>query len=116
MDTATLITSERDAIGAGIKSPNESRQRLNLPPVTGGDTPYLQQQNYSLEALNRRDQQQTPTDAMAPAPEPADDAEDDEDEPAPDDAEGGTDDETDDGEDTGEAAAREWYTKVWALG
>lgn len=61
MDTATLIESEKNAVSAGIKAPNESRQRLNLPPVAGGDKPYLQQQNYSLEALARRDQ-------AAPAP------------------------------------------------
>ncbi len=55
MDTATLVDSEGKAVGAGIKKPNESRKRLNLPPVKGGDTPYLQQQNYSLAALDERD-------------------------------------------------------------
>jgi HK97 family phage portal protein len=53
MDSATLIKSEKDA--AGIKKINESRKRLNLPPVTGGDTVYLQQQDFSLEALAKRD-------------------------------------------------------------
>jgi HK97 family phage portal protein len=60
MDTATLVESEGKAVGAGIKKPNESRLRLNLSPVTGGDTPYLQQQNYSLSALNKRDTQADP--------------------------------------------------------
>ncbi len=55
MDTATLIKAEADAVGAGIKAPNEARLRLNLPPVKGGDTPYLQQQNFSLAALDKRD-------------------------------------------------------------
>lgn len=55
MDTATLIKAEADAVGAGIKAPNESRSRLNLPPVQGGGTPYLQVQNYSLAALDERD-------------------------------------------------------------
>lgn len=45
----------------GIKSPNEARQGWNLPPAKGGDSPYLQQQNYSLSALAARD-------AAAPAP------------------------------------------------
>lgn len=67
MDTATLVDSEGKAVGAGIKKPNESRLRLNLPPVIGGDTPYLQQQNYSLEALNKRD---TQADPFAPAKPP----------------------------------------------
>lgn len=60
MDSATLIDAEAKAVGGGIKSPNESRRRLNLPPVTGGETPYLQQQNYSLAALDRRDRATTP--------------------------------------------------------
>lgn len=70
MDTATLIASEKDAIGAGIKKPNESRARLGLKPVRGGDTPYLQQQNYSLAALDRRDQAQTPTNETTTPPAP----------------------------------------------
>jgi HK97 family phage portal protein len=71
MDTATLIEAEKNAVGAGIKSPNESRARLNLKPVQGGETPYLQQQNYSLAALDRRDADvaaAAPTAAPAPTP------------------------------------------------
>lgn len=68
MDTATLIASEKDA--AGIKKVNESRKRLNLPPVAGGDTVYIQQQNYSIEALNRRDEAPAPSDHQPPTPEP----------------------------------------------
>lgn len=56
MDTATLISAEKEAVGAGIKKIDEARKRLNLSPVEGGDSPYLQQQNYSLAALARRDQ------------------------------------------------------------
>ncbi|EIT70000.1 MULTISPECIES: phage portal protein [Hydrocarboniphaga] len=55
MDTSTLITAEAAAVGAGIKSPNEARKRLNLKPVKGGESPYLQQQNYALAALAERD-------------------------------------------------------------
>jgi len=54
MDTATLIASENQA--QGIKKPNESRKRLNLPPVEGGDDVYRQQQEFSLAALHRRDE------------------------------------------------------------
>jgi len=57
MDTSTLITAEGNAVRAGIKAPNESRSRLNLPPVPGGDSPYMQQQQFSLEALAQRDSQ-----------------------------------------------------------
>jgi len=66
MDTATLISSEKDA--AGIKKLNESRRRLNLPPVEGGDTVYLQQQNFSVAALDRRDQAPAPSATPATIP------------------------------------------------
>lgn len=55
MDTATLVKTEAEKVRSGIGTPNESRLRLNAPPVKGGDTPYLQQQNYSLAALDERD-------------------------------------------------------------
>jgi phage portal protein BeeE len=60
MDTATKVKSVADAIGAGFMSPNEGRYKFDLPPVEGGNSPYLQVQNYSLAALNRRDQQENP--------------------------------------------------------
>lgn len=70
MDTATLVESEGKAVGAGIKAPNESRKRLNLGPTAGGNTPYLQQQNYSLAALNKRDTQADPFAPKQPATPP----------------------------------------------
>lgn len=71
MDTATLIESEKNAIGAGLKAPNESRKRLNLPPVKGGQTPYLQQQNYSLAALDARDSAGPAPSSTTPSPAPS---------------------------------------------
>ena len=71
MDTATMTASLRDQVGAGITSPDEARRKLNLPPVAGGGTPYLQQQNYSLAALARRDAQDDPFGSAAPGPAPA---------------------------------------------
>ncbi|UIK05012.1 phage portal protein [Neorhizobium galegae] len=44
----------------GIMAPNEQRKRLDLKPVAGGDSPMLQQQNFSLEALAKRDAQDDP--------------------------------------------------------
>ncbi len=55
MDTATQGKALADLVGAGIMAPNEARAKLGLPPATGGDTPYLQQQNYSLAALDARE-------------------------------------------------------------
>lgn len=68
MDTATMYEALGKAIGAGFMAPNEARQRVNLPPKDGGDTPYLQQQNFSLAALNKRDSQPDPFGKTAPAP------------------------------------------------
>lgn len=68
MDTLSLIATEKDAVAAGIKSPNEARKRLNLGPTPGGEGPYLQQQNYSLRALAKRDAQEDP---FGTAPKPA---------------------------------------------
>jgi len=70
MDSVTAITAIRDAIGAGVMSPNEGRSKLDLKPVEGGESPYLQQQNYSLEALAKRDAQDDPfKPATAAAPQ-----------------------------------------------
>lgn len=67
MDTQSLVKTAAEAIGGGGMSPNEARARfLSLGPVAGGDHPYLQQQNFSLEAMARRDAQQDPF-ASAPA-------------------------------------------------
>jgi len=60
MDTAARYKSYSDGIGAGFLAPNEARIKENMDPVEGGDTPYLQQQNYSLEALAKRDAQDNP--------------------------------------------------------
>ena len=66
MDEATQVTTLAAAVGGAIMAPNEARKRLNLAPITGGDTVYLQQQNYSLSALDERDQ--TNPLAVKPAP------------------------------------------------
>jgi hypothetical protein len=56
-------------VKSGIRAPDEARARLNLPPVPGGKYPYLQQQNFSLEALAKRDAQEDPF-GTKPKPEP----------------------------------------------
>lgn len=55
MDSATQIDSLAKSVGAGIHSPDEARWKFDLSPVPGGKFPYMQQQNYSLEALAKRD-------------------------------------------------------------
>jgi HK97 family phage portal protein len=70
MDSAALIASEAEAVKGGIKAPNESRKRLNLPPMDGGDSIYMQQQWFSLEALAKRDALPNPFVIDRPTPNP----------------------------------------------
>jgi HK97 family phage portal protein len=71
MDTATKTTAAAEAIRSGSMAPDEARRKyFGLGPVTGGHTPYMQQQMFSLEALAARDANDpfaTPTPAP-PAP------------------------------------------------
>lgn len=66
LDTAARFASYEVAMRSGWMSPNEARQKENLPPVTGGDSPMIQMQNYSLAALAKRDSSADPF-ASAPA-------------------------------------------------
>lgn len=79
MDTQARAEVE-ERLMKGIKSPNEARRAFNLPAVPGGKYPYLQQQNYSLEALAKRDAGEDPfaTAKPTPAEPPAPAANDDE--------------------------------------
>jgi HK97 family phage portal protein len=60
MDTATKMKAIADGVGCGVLKPDEGRRRLGLGPVPGGDTPYLQMQNFSLAALSKRDARDDP--------------------------------------------------------
>jgi len=62
MDPEARYKSHNEAINGGWKSPNEARREEDLKPVAGGDTPYMQQQNYSLAALNDRDRKSSQQD------------------------------------------------------
>lgn len=78
MDSKTLAETEGLKVKNGIASPDEARRKFGLKPVAGGKLPYLQQQNYSLEALAKRDAGADPfaTAPAAPAPKPPADGED----------------------------------------
>ena len=69
MDLSLKMKTAAEGVGGGIMSPNEARRKFNLPAVKGGDTPYLQQQNYSLSALDERDKA-NPLAVQPPAPPP----------------------------------------------
>lgn len=55
MDTATQYNTLKLGVDGGFLAPNEARRRVDYGPVEGGDTPYMQQQNFSLAALQERD-------------------------------------------------------------
>lgn len=69
MDTNTQFRTYGEGVARGILSPNEARALVGYGPVEGGDTPYMQQQNYSLAALDERDSNKPfakPVAAIAP--------------------------------------------------
>lgn len=71
MDSAALMKVVKE--GAGVLTVDEQRHRLGYEPTVGGDAVYLQQQNYSLPALAKRDASDDPfgkaqTSPAAPTP------------------------------------------------
>lgn len=71
MDHGAMAKTEEVLVGAGIKSPDEARRKFNLAPVPGGNTPYMQQQNFSLAALAKRDAREDPFEKAGGDPKPA---------------------------------------------
>jgi HK97 family phage portal protein len=71
MDTTTRVDSANKSIQGGGMSVDEARKKYHgLGPVVGGDTPYMQQQNFALSALAERDANKpfsAPVSATAPA-------------------------------------------------
>lgn len=74
MDESAMITNNALSVGAGIMAPNEARAMQGLTAKPGGDTPYLQVQNYALSALAARDKLGPPGNGPAPV-DPEDTAE-----------------------------------------
>lgn len=60
MDSTSQMAYLKEGTLSGIMSPNEARAMLGLAPVVGGESPLMQQQNYSLFALARRDNSDNP--------------------------------------------------------
>jgi HK97 family phage portal protein len=86
MDTSTKVKTTVEGL-KGIFTPNEARKKFDLKPQDGGDSVYMQQQNFSLAALAKRDEQEDPFGSAAasapaaavseePEPEEEDDPED----------------------------------------
>lgn len=71
MDSTSQMARLKEGVGAAILTPNEARVEVGLLPIPGGDTVYMQQQNYSLAALAKRDQKEDPFNTnSAPKAEP----------------------------------------------
>ena len=60
MDSTAQMQNLKLGIDGAILCTNEARQELGLKPVEGGDSPMVQQQNYSLAALAKRDSKDDP--------------------------------------------------------
>lgn len=54
MDAVARSEAYAKSVGAGYLSPIEARACENLPPVAGGESRYLQQQNWPLASLADR--------------------------------------------------------------
>lgn len=68
MDSVTQMNVLKEGIGAAVFAPNEARREIDLPPVEGGASPMIQQQNYSLAALAKRDAKPDPFSTTAAEP------------------------------------------------
>lgn len=72
MDQEMRAKVAGETIQHGALSPNEARQQyFGLGPVAGGDTPYLQEQNWPLALLAARQLPMRPPTPPAPVPPPA---------------------------------------------
>lgn len=82
MDSVSQMDVLTKATGAGILKLNEARRDIGESPMEGGDTAYLQQQNYSIQALAERDKRKDLWDKPVKATTPATIEHDPEEEPA----------------------------------
>jgi phage portal protein BeeE len=75
MDGVAMAEMVKTLVGAGVMKIDEARKKFALPPTEGGDTPYLQEQNFSLAAMAKRDAKPDPWakagDARPATPAPA---------------------------------------------
>lgn len=60
MNQSSKMAYLKEGVSAGLIAPNEGRAELGMLPVEGGNSPMIQQQNYSLEALAKRDAKDDP--------------------------------------------------------
>src|SRR5690606_28985856 len=66
MDEGKRAEVATKLVGGGVETPNEGRLRFNLPPLEGGDTVYMQQQDFPLDQVRKN----KIVDAAVPQPDP----------------------------------------------
>lgn len=74
MDEGKRADVATKLVGGAIETPNEARRRFNHAPLLGGDTVYMQQQDYPLDQV-RLNKIEPPAPPPEPEDEPADDEE-----------------------------------------
>jgi HK97 family phage portal protein len=100
MDTTGRYNAYKTGISGAFMTPNEARMKENFVAVEGGDTVYMQQQNYSLAALAKRDSESP----APPSPGAGGTTQDKPSLPAPSDSEDDGDKQETDSEDEAQAA------------
>jgi HK97 family phage portal protein len=74
MDDGKKADVATKLVGGGIETPNEGRRRFNRSPLEGGDTVYMQQQDYPLDQVRQNKiAKPTPPPASVPPAPPAPD-------------------------------------------
>lgn len=74
MDSSTKMKTLTEGVKGFVYTPNEARQKLNAKPLKGGNTVYIQQQNWPMELLAEREADDLKeTKPVAAAPAAADD-------------------------------------------
>lgn len=66
MDVGKQAEVETKLVGGNVKTPNEARNAFGLAPLEGGDTVYMQQQDYPLDQVRKN--------KIVEPPDPADEA------------------------------------------
>jgi HK97 family phage portal protein len=67
MDLGKQADVETKLTGGGIKTPNEGRHAFGLEPLEGGDTVYMQQQDFPLDQVRKNKIVDAPAAPTAPA-------------------------------------------------
>jgi HK97 family phage portal protein len=75
MDEGKRADVATKLVGGGVETPNEGRARFNREPLDGGDTVYLQQQDFPLDQVRLNKIEQAAPPAKREPAEPAEPAE-----------------------------------------